>query len=915
MTDIIGQTLGQYRIESVLGSGGMGQVYKGTHMFLDRPAAIKVMQANMATNPTFRSRFLQEAKTAAALRHPNVVEIYDYGDQDGQLYLVMELMTDGSLRTLLKQYDGRTWPLALALDLVRQAALGLAAANAMNMVHRDIKPDNLLLNKTTGAHPSTQPYILKISDFGLARLVEGEGLTAATAVPMGTLAYMSPEQCQGKKVDDRSDIYSLGIVLYEVTTGLRPFKIESFVDALNKHSSVAPPPPRQQRPDLPPIVEEIILRCLAKRPEDRYATANDLARDLQRALSQVGGQTIAPSAQGSPAPSTPLILPTPVSGTYVQQSGTYVQPPESVAGIPPKVSTLPGIGDAPRVRVLDQSGNTVQTLEVRMQGLTLGRQAGNDIVLNEHGVSRHHLQIVWDGQQVSLTDLGSSNGTYLEGIRLIPQVSQVWQNRQMVRVGSFWLRLEGMDQVATMTARGALPTVLFANRTNAQTTGAPAIVNSTRIGLSINTKTLTITPGQPTGVRVTLTNLGNTVDWFTTTIEGVPPDWVQGTGQEVQLNPGMQETVDLNINVARSPLNRAQEYPVIIRARSREKRNETNTVQAQWTVQPYHEGAMRIEPRRVTGRGSAVFNIAMQNSGNVIERYEMSGEDDEQKLSYGFGMNPVNLEPGREARIGVRVGTRRHWLGREQRYPFQIHSRVPSASTPATAPGEFVNKALIPGWVIPLVGVVLAVGLVVSSFTGLIPIGFGKPGATPTPGATIAITTGPSPDTQGTVNASINATATAQANAEAATQTATANQANATATAVANGTVTAIANATATAAAAVTRYNGTWLNDDPNTRDIPQLIVTSSGQTLTIHGYGACLPTFCDWGTVSVQFTGEPIIATFVFDGSRPGACCTGAPSSQLTITTDSADPSKLTVVDTNLSNGNSFTNTMHKGS
>jgi len=138
--DLIGQTLGQYRIEALLGSGGMGQVYRSVHRLLNRPAAIKVMQAHLAANPDFRSRFLREAQSAAALKHFNIVEIYDFGEQDGHLYLVMELMTDGSLHTLLRRTAGQPLPLSLGLDLVQQAAKGLAAAQALNMVHRQTSP-------------------------------------------------------------------------------------------------------------------------------------------------------------------------------------------------------------------------------------------------------------------------------------------------------------------------------------------------------------------------------------------------------------------------------------------------------------------------------------------------------------------------------------------------------------------------------------------------------------------------------------------------------------------------------------------------------------------------------------------------------------------------------------------------------
>ena len=195
--DFIGQTLGQYRIEAPLGSGGMGQVYRGVHRLLNRPAAIKVMQAHLAANTDFRARFLREAQSAAALKHFNIVEIYDFGEQDGHLYLVMELMTDGSLHTLLRRTTGQPLPLALGLDLVQQAAKGLAAAQALNMVHRDIKPDNLLLNRQSEAGQGGEQYVLKISDFGLARLVQG-GCLPARVFPWARWPTCHPSSVKAK---------------------------------------------------------------------------------------------------------------------------------------------------------------------------------------------------------------------------------------------------------------------------------------------------------------------------------------------------------------------------------------------------------------------------------------------------------------------------------------------------------------------------------------------------------------------------------------------------------------------------------------------------------------------------------------------------------------------------------------------
>lgn len=325
MADLVGHTLGAYRIEARLGAGGMGDVYRAMHTRLGRPAAIKVLHPSQASDATFQARFLREARAAAALSHPNIVEVFDFGEQDGASYLVMELVPDGSLRTLLRQRaQGSGWTLGLGVGLVRQAAEGLAYAHAHGMVHRDIKPDNLLLQRLNPLTPerrgeSTDSYLLKISDFGLARLVDEGGELTVTGMVMGTPTYMSPEQCQGGDLDGRSDLYSLGVVLYEVATGAPPFRVKSLSEAVFKHISTPPEPPRTVQADLPPALEEVILRCLAKHPEDRYPSGLALADALDGALGDTELRTIITARR----PET-LAVPTPLNSaqSFANVSGS-----------------------------------------------------------------------------------------------------------------------------------------------------------------------------------------------------------------------------------------------------------------------------------------------------------------------------------------------------------------------------------------------------------------------------------------------------------------------------------------------------------------------------------------------------------------------------------------------------------------
>ena len=305
--EFIGQAVGGYQIESLLGSGGMGQVFRARQSQTGRIVAFKVLHQQYANEPTFQARFLQEARAAAALVHPNIIEVVDFGQQDDWYYLVMELASDGSLRTLLQQQASgeSVLPLWLGVDLVRQSADGLGYAHKHEMIHRDIKPDNLLIERMSAPADPGIPYLIKISDFGLAKLAEG-GMNTTQGLTVGTPAYMSPEQCQAIQLDGRSDIYSLGVVLYEVATGLLPFETRSLTDAVYKHVYTEPPPPRQVKPDLPPQLEQVILKCLKKSPDERYSTAEELSLQLQIVVQSLRG--------GSQ--STATVIPSPTIQTY-----------------------------------------------------------------------------------------------------------------------------------------------------------------------------------------------------------------------------------------------------------------------------------------------------------------------------------------------------------------------------------------------------------------------------------------------------------------------------------------------------------------------------------------------------------------------------------------------------------------------
>ncbi|MGH9465474.1 MAG: serine/threonine-protein kinase, partial [Thermoanaerobaculia bacterium] len=266
---MIGTQIGSWIIESPLGKGGMGQVYLARHKSLDTLAAVKVLAPTL-DEEEFRSRFFQEAKSQARLRHPNIAHVLDHIEQDGQWFLVVEYMERGSLADRLLSLT-QPLPAHGAITYSRQALAGLGHAHEHGVVHRDVKPANLLLNERDE---------VAVTDFGIA-MVEGEHRLTGTGLAVGTPRYMSPEQIMDPKgVDHRCDIYSMGIVLYQLLLGRVPFESDSNFEIQRAQVYETPPPMREIDPQIPPQLERIVLRALAKKPEERYGSCAEFAQAL-----------------------------------------------------------------------------------------------------------------------------------------------------------------------------------------------------------------------------------------------------------------------------------------------------------------------------------------------------------------------------------------------------------------------------------------------------------------------------------------------------------------------------------------------------------------------------------------------------------------------------------------------------------
>ncbi len=296
----------RYEVEGRIGAGGMAEVWRGHDRVLNRTVAIKTLLPQFARDASFVDRFRREAQAAARLNHAGIVSVYDSGTDGETPYIVMHLIEGRTLADFLE--SGKTLPPMQAAQIAQEVAEALAAAHAQGVIHRDIKPANIMI---------TRDGKVLVMDFGIARLISGPETAPQTSAVLGTASYLSPEQAQGQSVDARTDIYSLGVVLYEMLTGRPPFTGDSPMAIAYKQVNATPEPPSSVNPEVPPELDAVVMRALSKNPANRYQTGQEFAADLERA--RTGGQVLA----------TPLL---PASGEATQ----VISRPQPTSVLPPQ---------------------------------------------------------------------------------------------------------------------------------------------------------------------------------------------------------------------------------------------------------------------------------------------------------------------------------------------------------------------------------------------------------------------------------------------------------------------------------------------------------------------------------------------------------------------------------------------------
>jgi serine/threonine-protein kinase len=402
----IGKTVGKYRIEEQIGRGAMAEVYRAYNPNLDRFVAIKILHPHLSKKTDILGRFRREAKNVASLYHKNIVQIHDFDLEGSVYYMVMEFINGPTLKDLIKEArsEKRLIPFERTLSIIKDIGAGLEYAHKNGVVHRDVKPANVMMDDSNR---------VILTDFGLAKFVSGTQFTTTGAM-IGTPAYMSPEQGLGQPGDARSDLYSMGVILYQLTTGRLPFVAETPLAIVFKHVNAPLTPPRSINSNIPESLEEVIIRSMAKNPEERYQTVEDLMKSL-------GAVTLD-------------------DFNSVAQNGPTTIPP----------FTTPTL-DIVNVTLHVVETGELLTLEDNTE-FVLGR---SDEKYNVHpdvdltpfeaykkGVSRRHAAIkIGNKNEVSLVDLESTNGTWLNGAKVSPQIPIPLHQGDIIALGKLALQV------------------------------------------------------------------------------------------------------------------------------------------------------------------------------------------------------------------------------------------------------------------------------------------------------------------------------------------------------------------------------------------------------------------------------------------------------------------------------------------
>ncbi|MEP6984596.1 MAG: FHA domain-containing protein, partial [Chloroflexota bacterium] len=713
---LVGKRIKNYRIDRFIGQNSMTGVYKATELPLERPVALKIMHPNLASQDTLKQRFLQEARMLSRLDHPNIVHVLSYDNVDNELFMVMELITGNSLRQYVNRLKEQNKQIDLSevISLTVQLADGMHYAHQQGMIHRDLKPESVVLKTSAVIGPIVR-YQPVLTDFTVAQQ-SSTGEIFVTDKPDTDFPYMSPEQCLGERVDLRSDIYELGVLLYEMLIGKPPYQPRSIAEAVRMHAREPLQAPTDFREEIPDDLEKIVMKALEKNVNNRFQTAGDMSRALQRTSIAVSSEDIG-SAR--------------FSSVVVDNQATVLMP-KALSVSMPLPTRFPDLGertDIDRLVIYSEEYPT-RVIALDKNVFTIGRDPELDIVLPGDKVSRRHLRLERGlGNTYRILDVGSKNGTYVGNYKLINNIAEIWEKSETLRLGNFWIRIEeAEDPDAKVYKRKRIAP----SDGEFSTDGGDCVValpppplpppppaELEKIGVSVNSSLLQVTPGSSVTLPIEVVNRSEVVDHFRVEVVGLPSNWVTQPTEPLYLLPTKRDTMSVTFHPPLATTSSEGGHAFEVRVVARAQGLTSSAIQGALNVEPFYNFITDLEPERIKGGRRAELSIS--NTGNSFATYTIQARDREQAIQFEMEGKQYTLAPGQTERVTLRpVPKKRPLFGRPETFPFELMvSAVPAEqSPPQTQTGEIVvpsriSTLMIAGCLLMLLACILiaAIGL------------------------------------------------------------------------------------------------------------------------------------------------------------------------------------------------------------
>lgn len=686
--DYTGQTIDHYLLERLIGSGNLGSVYAARRLSDRQIFAVKLIDARFALNDEFRKHFFQQMQIVRQLRHPHLAGVLDYKLLDERLYLVLPLLTGGTLTRWLDQYRQQQHypPLPQVFEIIHQIGQALDYIHDHGVVHRNLKPDNILFE----TEPDQKAVSLKLMDTGVGQML----YTLADRVPGlpgQTLAYIAPEQALNAS-DPQIDIYALGVIFYELLTGKPPHQPASLMEvtSLVLNPGSAPPGPHQLRPELPAALDAIVAKALAPSPGDRFLRGQDLSRALReiQAGSLIAATPVQISPPGKPAPGVPP---------------------------PPRVATGTPLPDPPpdltRREILDviQSRRPKQSLLMVRDSYLIGREPDCDLPIEHRLLSRHHARIERDGRgNFQITDLGTTNGTWLDNVRLLPGEPALWRPPAMVRLGDVWLsiRVESDLEDTVPLVEGAqdgdapaIPRPINGRGYNGVGYGGgtpppdavspdyePPVIASpgyrppvdpglNQLDAVLIPRTITVNPGGAGNLILEVINHTPQADHVMIQSLDMSAAWLTLPAYSVHLPPASSESLSLLVHPPNSAESTVGPHPLTLQVTGMNSAGKIVVVRGEVVVTPFRAFSISLHPLHV--RSGHPGSVIIYNDGNSEIGCTVTIRSPDERLRIDPYTTTVRLPPGRNTRVSF-------WLTLPDIEPVQVPFEVTVESTDGT---------------------------------------------------------------------------------------------------------------------------------------------------------------------------------------------------------------------------------------